>query len=99
ESWQAQLSALLSCMPVADFWFDASEGAYHHVEPFLTSLQWSGGPVGIRLRVEPASTVEELQALAWRYREARAPVSNLDKKGHAWPIDLLDYWLRHSSDL
>lgn len=99
ESWQAQLSALLGCMPVADLWFDASEGAYHHVEPFLTSLRWSGGPVGIRLRVEPASTVEELQALAWRYREARAPVSNLDKKGHAWPIDLLDYWLRHSSDL
>ena len=99
ESWQAQLSTLLSCMPFVDLWFEASEGAYHHVEPFLTSLKWSGGPVGVRLRVEPASTVEELQALAWSYREARNPVSNLDKKGHAWPIDLLDYWLRHTSDL
>lgn len=99
ESWQAQLTTLLGCMPVVDLWFEASEGAYHHVEPFLTSLRWSGGLVGIRLRVEPVSTVEELQALAWRYREARSPVSNLDKKGHAWPIDLLDYWLRHTADL
>jgi len=99
DNWPAQLATLVGCMPVADLWFDASEGAYHHVEPFLTSLQWAGGPVGLRLRVEPASTVEELQALAWRYREARAPVSGLDKKGHAWPIDLLDYWLRYPADL
>jgi len=98
DKWGDQLRDFLATMPFVDLWFDAKEGAYNHVAPFITSLKWSGGPVGIRLRLEPASSVDELQSLAWRYREARAPASKL-KDGHAWPIDLLDYWLRQSNDL
>lgn len=99
EVWEKQLQKLLSCMPFADLWFDAQEGAYHHVAPFITSLMWSGGAVGIRLRLEPASNADDLRKLAWRYCEARAPVRALVKKGHAWPTDLLDYWLRYPADL
>ena len=58
EVWEKQLQKLLSCMPFADLWFDAQEGAYHHVAPFITSLMWSGGAVGIRLRLEPASNAD-----------------------------------------
>ncbi len=99
ENWEAQLGKLLGCMPTLDLWFDAQPGSYSMVSPFITSLSWDGGAVGIRLRLEPASSVEALQKLAWRYREARHPVKALDKGAHAWPIDLIDYWLRHPADL
>lgn len=97
--WDGQLAALLACMPTLDIWFDAQSGSYNLVAPFITSLNWSGGPVGVRLRLEPASNVEALQKLAWRYREARQPVKDLKKEAHAWPVDLMDYWLRYPADL
>ncbi|OXI86015.1 ATP-dependent endonuclease [Burkholderia sp. AU33423] len=99
EKWGEQLRQLLACMPFIDLWFDAKEGAYNHVAPFITSLKWSGGAVGVRVRLEPVADANELRKLAWRYREARAHVRKLPKDGHAWPMDLLDYWLRHSADL
>jgi len=99
ELWEEQCQQLLECMPFIDLWFEAKEGAYNHVAPFITSLKWSGGPVGVRVRLEPASDADELRKLAWRYREARAPVRLLPKDGHAWPTDLIDYWLRYPADL
>lgn len=99
EKWEDQYRQLLACMPQIDLWFDAKEGAYNHVAPFITSLKWSGGAVGVRVRLEPVEDANELRKLAWRYREARSPVRNLPKDGHAWPMDLLDYWLRNSADL
>ncbi|MGJ7581431.1 AAA family ATPase [Variovorax sp. RHLX14] len=99
EQWKAQLAKLLACMPTMDLWFDAQTGSYNIVAPFITSLNWDGGAVGVRLRLEPASSVEDIQRLAWRYREARHPVKDLNKKAHAWPVDLIDYWLRHPADL
>lgn len=99
ELWEAQLQQLIARMPFADLWFDAKEGAYNYVAPFITSLKWAGGAVGIRVRLEPVSTAEELRKLAWAYREARSPVKELPQAGHAWPADIIDYWLRHPSDL
>lgn len=97
--WEEQLSELLACMPTLDLWFDAQSGSYNLVAPFITSLNWNGGDVGVRMRLEPASSVEALQKLAWRYREARQPVMALRKEAHAWPADLVDYWLRYPADL
>jgi predicted ATP-dependent endonuclease of OLD family len=99
EKWEEQHRQLLACMPYIDLWLDAKEGAYNHVAPFITTLKWSGGAVGVRIRLEPVEDANELRKLAWRYREVRSPVRKLPKDGHAWPMDLLDYWLRNSTDL
>lgn len=99
EKWKGQLEILLASMPTLDLWFDAQSGAYNLVAPLIASLDWDGGAVGVRLRLEPASSIEDLQKLAWRYREARYPVKDLEKEAHAWPVDLIDYWLRHPADL
>jgi len=99
ETWEDQFQQLLACMPSIDLWFDAKEGAYNLVAPFITSLKWSGGAVGVRIRLEPASDANDLRKLAWRYREARIPVRTLPEDGHAWPMDLIDYWLRCPVDL
>lgn len=99
EQWKQQLQTLLSSMPTLDLWFDAEAGMYHYVAPFLSKFSWKGGPVGMRLRLEPASTVEELKQLAWTYRTAREPVKDMGADSLAWPIDLLDFWLREPSKL
>lgn len=99
DQWEKQLQTLLACMPFADLWFDANEGAYSYVAPFITSLKWQGGAVGVRVRLEPVSDANELRKMAWAYREARFPVKGLPQEGHAWPADIIDYWLRHPADL
>lgn len=94
EKWKEQLQILLETMPVLDLWFDADAGMYHYVAPFLSKFSWKGGAVGIRLRLEPVTNIEELKQLAWTYCSARSPVKEMGEDSLAWPIDLLDFWLR-----
>jgi len=99
EDWESQLATLLSAMPTLDLWLDAEAGMFHYVQPFLSKLVWKGGAVGVRLRLEPASDIASLQELAWAYNAARQPVKGMSSDSHAWPIDLLDYWLREPKKL
>lgn len=99
EAWKSQLQTFLSTMPTLDLWFDAEAGMYHYVAPFLSKFSWTGGVVGVRLRLEPASTVDDLKKLAWTYRTAREPVKEMGADSLAWPIDVLDFWLREPSRL
>jgi len=92
--WDAQLAALRATMPTLDLWFNAEAGMYHFVAPFLSKFSWKGGAVGLRLRLEPASDVEEIRELAWAYNQARALVKDMGEHSLAWPIDLIDYWLQ-----
>ncbi|MFO0442771.1 MAG: AAA family ATPase, partial [Betaproteobacteria bacterium] len=98
-NWEDQLATLLAAMPTLDLWFDAEAGMFHYVQPFLSKLVWKGGAVGVRLRLEPASDVASLQELAWAYNLARQPVKGMSSESLAWPIDLLDYWLREPRKL
>ncbi|CAH3851997.1 DNA replication and repair protein RecF [Serratia marcescens] len=95
--WGEQLRTLLSAMPTLDLWFDAKAGMFHYVSPFLSKFSWKGGGVGVRLRLEPATNIEDLKQLAWKYHLARIPVKDMGKDSLAWPIDLLDFWLREPS--
>jgi len=61
EQWEDQYQQLLACMPFIDLWFDAQEGGYNYVAPFISSLKWSGGPVGVRVRLEPVADAVELR--------------------------------------
>ena len=99
EAWKSQLQTFLSTMPTLDLWFEAEAGMYHYVAPFLSKFSWTGGVVGVRLRLEPASTVDDLKKLAWTYRTAREPVKEMGAESLAWPIDVLDFWLREPSRL
>lgn len=97
--WSAQLATLLSAMPTLDLWFNAEEGMYHYVAPFLSNFSWQGGAVGVRLRLEPATDAASLKNLAWAYHIARSPVKDMGQDSLAWPIDLLDFWLREPSKM
>lgn len=97
--WEEQLGILISAMPTLDLWFDAKAGMFHYVSPFLSKFSWKGGGVGVRLRLEPATNIEDLKQLAWKYHLTRIPVKDMGKDSLAWPIDLLDFWLREPSQL
>jgi predicted ATP-dependent endonuclease of OLD family len=99
DHWKEELHSILAAMPTLDLWFDAEAGMYHYVAPFLSKFSWKGGAVGIRLRLEPVTNVEELKQLAWTYHSARLPVKDIGVDSLAWPIDLLDFWLREPSKL
>lgn len=99
DDWEGHLATLLSAMPTLDLWFDAEAGMFHYVQPFLSKLVWKGGAVGVRLHLEPASDVASLKELAWAYNLARKPVKGMSSDSLAWPIDLLDYWLREPRKL
>lgn len=99
DKWEDQHATLLASMPTLDLWFEAEAGMFHYVQPFLSKLVWQGGAVGVRLRLEPASDVVSLKELAWSYNLARQPVKDMESESLAWPIDLLDYWLREPKKL
>ncbi|WP_339465864.1 AAA family ATPase [Pseudomonas sp. EA_65y_Pfl2_P74] len=99
DRWETQLQMLLGAMPTLDLWFDAEAGMYHYVAPFLSKFSWKGGAVGVRLRLEPAASVDDLKQLAWTYHVARSPIKDMGADSLAWPIDLLDFWLREPSRL
>lgn len=99
DQWNKQLQILLGAMPTLDLWFDAEAGMYHYVAPFLSKFSWKGGAVGVRLRLEPAASIDEIKQLAWTYHTARSPIKDMGADSLAWPIDLLDFWLREPSKL
>lgn len=99
EQWMEQLGIIHSAMPTLDLWFDAEAGMFHYVAPFLSKFSWKGGAVGVRLRLEPAASVDDLKQLAWAYHTARLPVKDMGADSLAWPIDLLDFWLREPHKL
>ena len=39
--------------PSLDIWLHAEPGEFHHVSKFIPTLDWNGGLVGVRLRLEP----------------------------------------------
>ncbi|HND31258.1 MAG TPA: AAA family ATPase [Myxococcota bacterium] len=89
------LARFLGVMPELDVWLEAREGAWHLVRDLIPSFEWSGGTVGLRIRLEPASTAEELDQLMQRYRRAKDRVRETNKPAASgrgsWPVDLLDY--------
>lgn len=99
-TWEQELQTLQDVMPSLDLWLRAEAGDFHRVSHLIPTLSWNGGLVGVRLRLQPASTVEELRQLAVAYRKARSliidgKVGAAAASDTAWPMDLLDYWKRH----
>jgi hypothetical protein len=101
-----QIGQLLGVMPTLDVWLEAREGAWHLVRDLIPNLEWSGGRVGVRLRLEPVSTVEDLDGLIKAYQNARRRIepASTDRTSdgaarQAWPTDLFDYMKKKASKL
>lgn len=91
------LSDWSSILPHLDVWIDASSKELHYVGHLLPTIDWNGGKLGVRLRVEP----KDLEAFYRDFIETRqstekAKAAAKDKDGKPidvtlWPIDLYDF--------
>lgn len=91
-----------SFVPQLDIWLEVGKGEMHYVQRLLPSLDWTSGPLGVRLRYEPsdvaslqqeylairAKGVEMLRAAAGAEGGPSAPAVGL------WPQSLLEFFDR-----
>ncbi|MEM0928040.1 MAG: AAA family ATPase [Pseudomonadota bacterium] len=91
-------------MPTLDVWISAADHELHHVAHLLPSLDWAGGQLGVRLRLETSN----FEALVADFREAESTAdaqvekysqSNvaLPKDFSLWPKSFADYLDRRFS--
>jgi len=45
-------------LPTLDVWLDVAENELQHINHLLPSLDWDGGALGVRMRLEPEDAVE-----------------------------------------
>jgi predicted ATP-dependent endonuclease of OLD family len=92
-------------LPALDLWLHVENGELHHVSGLLPTLDWAGGKLGVRLRLEP----KDLEALFREYRTAIKDVRALHEAAAAnakptadgdvvaakrltlWPVSLTDF--------
>lgn len=92
-------------LPALDLWLHVNNGELHHVSGLLPTLDWTGGMLGVRMRLEP----KDVGALYREYRAAIKDVralhevaiadsppaaegeSETRKKLTLWPVSLTDF--------
>lgn len=97
EPQAPNLSDWASILPHLDVWIDAGKNELHYVGHLLPTIEWNGGELGVRLRVEP----RDIQLLYRDFIETKksaekAKAEAKDKNGKPievklWPSDLFDF--------
>ncbi|CAE6864975.1 hypothetical protein R69746_08035 [Paraburkholderia aspalathi] len=60
-------------LPFLDVWLNVANNELHYVQKLLPTLDWNGGHLGVRLRLEP----KENEGLQREYLKARAAITEL----------------------
>jgi predicted ATP-dependent endonuclease of OLD family len=110
DATQDESSALFAAdweplLPALDLWLHVNNGELHHVSGLLPTLDWAGGMLGVRMRLE----LKDVGALYREYRTAIKDVRALhkvaindslpaaegetetSKKLTLWPVSLTDF--------
>ncbi|NYT68845.1 AAA family ATPase [Pusillimonas noertemannii] len=98
-------------LPLLDVWLQVAVNEVHYVQKILPTLDWDGGRLGVRMRLEPRDA-EQLQQ---EYLNARAQAVALQAAGAAlaaeqgkavdefqvaiWPQNLIDFLQRRLKTL
>ncbi|VWC20486.1 ATP-dependent OLD family endonuclease [Burkholderia aenigmatica] len=93
-------------LPFLDVWLHVADDEVHYVQNILPTLDWDGGRLGVRLRLEPKDTLK----LQYEYVTARSQALALQSSGAAlaeeqgkaaadfqvaiWPQDLVEFLKR-----
>ena len=91
-------------MPTLDIWLEVEDKEIHYVSSLLPTLDWQGGKLGVRLRLEP----KDIEAF---YKDFRITISEADKMrgvvaaGNGkkqksltlWPTCMIDFLSRRLS--
>lgn len=106
-AWEADTDAdadadFASLLPAMDIWLRATLSEIHHVVHILPTIDWAGGPIGVRLRYE----FDDPEKLRADFLAERATAKELatalgkhlgSQKARVWPASLTDYLSRRLS--
>jgi predicted ATP-dependent endonuclease of OLD family len=107
KSWENAHTAALplpspaweQVLPFLDVWLSIEENEIHYVQKILPSLDWAGGNLGVRMRLEP----KDAKDLQKEYVVARAAVLALQSKEDnyvtLWPQDLVRFLQKRFTSL
>lgn len=95
-----------SVLPFLDVWLHVADNEVHYVQKILPTLDWDGGRLGVRMRLEPKDAAQ----LQKEYVTARANALTLQAAGAAlaqgqgaaaesfqvsiWPLNLVEFLRR-----
>lgn len=97
----ADLNPLLAQLPFLDVWLHADKPEFHHVAHLIPTLTWTGGLLGVRLRLEPKKRADiKAQYLAARVAAQTLQPGGATAKGFAlWPRDFREFLDKRLMDL
>lgn len=98
---EVDLSPLLAQLPFIDVWLHADTSELHHVAHLIPTLTWTGGLLGVRLRLEPKKGADiKAQYLAAREAAQTLQPSGASANGFAlWPRDFREFLDKRLRDL
>lgn len=98
---EVDLGPLLDQLPFIDVWLHANTSELHHVAHLIPTLTWTGGPLGVRIRLEPKKAANiQAQYLAARQAAKTLQPDGAGGNGFAlWPRDFREFLDRRLSDL
>ncbi len=107
EAIPADLNEWVPFLPFFDLWLNVSVGEFHYVSSIIPNLDWQGGMIGVRLRLEPSDIVELFNDFRKSREDAKALLAvavnrakqksedsgslYVEPKIPVWPLDLPDY--------
>ncbi|MFH5774498.1 AAA family ATPase [Paracoccus sp. NGMCC 1.201697] len=98
---EADLSTLLAQLPFLDVWLHADTSEFHHVAHLIPTLTWTGGLLGVRLRLEPKKGADiKAGYLAARQAAKMLHPDGITANGFAlWPRDFREFMDKRMKDL
>ena len=91
ENWEGVLPSL-------DVWLDVGSDEIHYVSDLLPSIDWNGGLLGVRLRLEPRSVEDLFKEYVLAIRAAKETVKGSQSKTEPqlptvelWPGTMRDF--------
>jgi len=89
EQWQ-------SLLPALDVWITIDKNEVHYVSHLIPTLDWDGGLLGVRLRLEPESIENLYKEFVASFKASQQTVEEAKKQKETlslklWPKDLHDF--------
>jgi predicted ATP-dependent endonuclease of OLD family len=78
-------------LPFLDLWLEVAGKEIHYVRKLLPTLDWAGGKLGVRLRLEPEDIVKLREEFLTAVEEVKATKGDKETKVKLWPENLLDF--------
>jgi predicted ATP-dependent endonuclease of OLD family len=86
----------LTLLPAIDIWLQVGDSEIHHVAHLLPTLDWTGGSLGVRMRLEPKDIRKLFTEFRLSRENARTTIVQAGEKNSGavlsvWPKNLLQF--------